>query len=318
MWQCRDISQGGWDWENLINMSQTASFFQTGEWLRLWKRHFLKKKKEKIIGIFEDNKLVGIAPLVITGKKINFLGVEPVLEKEFVTDFGDIIALSGKEREIWQTLLRIFPSFVFSLRFIREDSPSFSLLKDLGGKTQKVEEAPYLDLPATWEEYLNSLARHHRHELKRKIRRLEKAGHFLITEKKGHFALEEFFRLMSLSDKEKRNFLSSVMKNFFADIFQTFESQKKAKIYFLKFQGENIAAAFLFYFKNEVLLYNSGFNPQYSHLAPGLLLKALVIKKAIEEGKKRFEFLQGGESYKYHLGGRKRNLYEIILARDKW
>ena len=73
----------------------------------------------------------------------------------------------------------------------------------------------------------------------------------------------------------------------------------------------NIAVTLSFHYQDEVLLYNSGFDPEYGYLSAGLLLTADLIKQAIEQNKKIFDFLRGNERYKYDLGGKERNLYKI-------
>jgi CelD/BcsL family acetyltransferase involved in cellulose biosynthesis len=46
----------------------------------------------------------------------------------------------------------------------------------------------------------------------------------------------------------------------------------------------------------------------------GLLCKVLCIKESIQEGKKRFDFLKGAETYKYHLGGGEVPLYSCQIT----
>ncbi len=302
-------------WTDLINQSQTASFFQTPEWLRLWLKHF--DGKAKINGIYDGGDLIGMAPFYDDKQRVGFLGLSPVLGNELVTDFGDIIVAVGREKEVWEAIIKNNPinkkKSKWELNFVREDSPSFSILQQLGGKVEEVDVSPYIDLPKNWEEYLASLERKDRHELKRKMRRLEGEGAVKVCYDGDPDQVEEFFRLMALSDEQKRNFLSPQMKDFFRDIIQTFWSQKKLWLCFLKLEDKNIAVALLFEFKNEMLLYNSGFDPAFFHLSAGLLVKALMIKQAIEEEKKRFDFLRGGERYKYDLGAKERKLYNISL-----
>jgi len=296
----------------LIEESITASFFQQPEWLCIWNKHF-GDQKELILGIYEKEKLIGIAPLTRHDNKITFLGTDPVLHKELVSDFGDIIAKNERETEVWETVLKNFQFSIFNFQFIREDSPSFKMLQNLGGKIEAVDVAPFVDLPNSWEEYLASLNRHNRHELRRKIRKLEAEKAFRVCYEGEPADIDEFFRLMALSNEQKRDFLSAKMRQFFSNIFTTFWPKKMLQLCFLKLNGVNIAAVVVFLYKDEFLLYNSGFDPDYAYLSPGLLLKAFLIKKAIEEGKKRFDFLRGGERYKYELGGKERKLYRITL-----
>lgn len=310
------------DWDDLINRSSTAAFFQTKDWLTLWLKHF--PIKEKIVGVFDGEELIGIAPFSIDNQKIDLLGVTPVLGRELVSDFGDIIAKISCEKTVWQEILTKVKSqkspaspgtgrakvksVVFN--FIREDSPSFGILQELGGKAEEIDVAPYIELPETWEDYLAGLDRHDRHELRRKMRKL---GNATVT--KGNLSdIDEFFRLMTLGNEQKRNFLKPEIKGFFQDVITLFLPKDMLEISFLEYEGWTIAAVLIFIFHNEVLLYNSGFDPKYSHLSPGLILKAYAIKEAIEKGRKRFDFLRGNERYKYDLGGKERKLYKIKLT----
>lgn len=312
------------NWIEIIKKSTTATFFQTKEWLSLWVKHFLSKGQSTsgrlgvslIFGVFDDSELIGIAPLSIIDNHIEFLGTTPVLGEELVTDYGDIIALKGREKEVWKGLIdRIKNNELrikkIELNFIREDSPSYNILKDFKGKCEEIEVSPYLDLPKSWDEYLLNLNRHDRHELRRKIKKSESEGAFKICYDGDPHDISEFFRLMALSNEQKRNFLSDQMKSFFQDIFDTFYPSKMLQLCFMKIEGINIASALVFLHKNQLLLYNSGFDPSYSRLSPGLILKAYLIKYAIEHKMTGFDFLRGGERYKYNLGGRNRKLYRI-------
>jgi hypothetical protein len=48
----------------------------------------------------------------------------------------------------------------------------------------------------------------------------------------------------------------------------------------------------------------------------GLLCKILCLKESIEKGRKKWNFLKGGEPYKYQLGGQEVPLYscQIIIT----
>ena len=310
---CKEISlSDDMPWDGLAEKSSTATFFQTQDWLTLWLKHF--PIKEKILGVFDGEELIGIAPFSIDNQKIDLLGVTKVVGGELVSDFGDIIAKTSYEKNVWEEVLAKCKvqsaKCKIELDFIREDSPSFGILQELGGKAEEIDVAPYIDLPKSWEDYLASLGRHNRHELRRKMRKLGNA-----TVMRGNLSdIDEFFRLMTLGNEQKRNFLKPDIKGFFQDVITLFSPKDMLEISFLEYEGRKIATTLYFVFKGEVLLYNSGFDPKYSHLSPGLILKAYAIKEAIEKGRKRFDFLRGGERYKYDLGGKERKLYTIKLT----
>lgn len=301
------------DWDELIKESFTATFFQTKEWLELWIKYWGKTGKAVIYAVFDNEELIGVAPLYQTVDTINILGApDPSTDGSF-SDFGDIIIESGREKEVWENLARqcLVDSQGIALNFIREDSPSFEILKNLGGKAEEIEVAPYINLPKTWEEYLLTLDRHDRHEIRRKMRKAADAGVIKVCDDINTENINDFFRLMTVSDENKKKFLSIEIKKFLSEMILKLGAKKLLNLCFLRYNNENIASILLLQQKNEVLLYNSGFDLKYSYLSPGLILNVLAIKQAIEEGKDRFDFLRGGEKYKYDLGGVKRNLYKI-------
>ena len=87
------------------------------------------------------------------------------------------------------------------------------------------------------------------------------------------------------------------------------------RLSFLELGGVRVAACASFDYRDEYLLYNSGYDPAYSHLSVGFVGKALSIKDAIGRGRKSFDFLRGSERYKYHLGGTDRLIYRLVVRR---
>lgn len=299
------------EWEKLVPQSETATFFQTYDWAQVWWRNF--HKGGPYILLVKDQKTVAIAPFLKSGGKLVFWGTEPILGEELVTDYGDIIAQKDHEERVWQAILDYLrpQKLTLELHFLREHSPSFNILKQkTQGKIFHEEVSLHLNLPKSWEEYLLGLERKKRQELERKMRRLQNAGSFrIIPLKTSKDDLNHFFHLVRLSNDEKGRFLTPKMEDFFRDFIQVFQAKKTLGLNFLEFEGQKIAVALSFVFGDEVLLYNSGFDSSYSYLAPGFLLKALLIKKVIEEGRKKFDFLRGAERYKYDLGAREEDLY---------
>ena len=86
------------------------------------------------------------------------------------------------------------------------------------------------------------------------------------------------------------------------------------KLFFLKVENKRVASMLLFDYADEYELYNSGFEPSsYPQVGTGATLTAFTIKDAIENGKKKYDFLRGGEQYKYRLGGVKAEVFDIAI-----
>jgi len=291
------------------------SIFQTKEYLDLYTHHFVENKTAIVNGIFEvtpDNNAV-------------LLGMKPVLHNQEITDYGDIPNPTVETVNKHISVLRAQAISHIRFDYVRGDSQFFSTLSQLPHAILTQQEvAPYIDLPPTWEQYLESLQRTDRKELKRKWKRLETTNHNfrcipLRQGFEGHVdtsqinAFDEFVRLHKLSTDSKNQFMSKEMELFFHDLYIMRVPSWQIKIAFLDI--ENKPAASVFYFENdrELLLYNSGHDSQYRYFSTGFLLCAHLIKKAIEMGKKRFDFMRGKERYKYELGGRDVRLYKCVL-----
>ncbi len=291
--------------EDLQKVSQTSTFFQTCDWLKVWNKHF--KKEAFVVAVYKDSEIIGAGFFSLENNKIEFLGTSQVVGSELVTDYGDIFSIVGQEKIVWEQIVdflrREYKGFELVLDFVRETSPSFAILKGLSFAEVKTDSAPYIRLPSSWDEYLVNLGRKHRHELRRKIRRLEAEQIEYISKAPNDlFHIETFLKLMGESDVTKKKFLSPAMRVFFADLLQTLDP-KLVILSFLKKGKEFIAATITFEYNRRVYLYNSGYNLNYGHLAPGLILKAYLIKNSIEKGFEVYDFLRGTERYKYDLGG---------------
>ena len=309
--------QDNLDWDELIQGSDTATFFQTKEWLRLWVKYLVKDGEVVIYAVYENEELIGIAPFRISANKIEILGAPDPSEGGSLSDFGDIIAKISYEEIVWKEVLAKSkiqnPKSKIELNYIREESPSFKILQDFGGKAEVMEVSPVINFPKTWDLYLSTLDRHDRHEIRRKMRKIEEEEVVKVCDEINPQNIDDFYRLMVASNAKKGDFLSENVRRFFSEVILELGQKKLLTLCFLRYNSENIAAILLLHQKNEVLLYNSGFDPKYSFLSPGLILISYAIKQAIEAGKDRFDFLRGNEKYKYDLGGKDRKLYKITF-----
>lgn len=266
------------------------NLFATPEYLAVFAKNFCRNE-DIVDGIWER----------FPGGLI-LLGMKPVLGEEEVTDFGPA-EISG---------LPVGFSRI-QLDYTREDSRTRQYLKSAFAKSYgetKQEVSPFIDLPASWKEYLAGLERRQRKEIKRKFKRLEEVNYEFAAENNP----EEFFRLHRLSDPHKNKFMSRPMEAFFRELLATPIPGWEKHLDFLKIDGQYAAATVSFISQDEWWLYNSGYDPQFNYFSPGVVLKAQTIRLAIAAGKKKYDFLRGSERYKYDLGAKDLPLYRIELS----
>ena len=125
----------------------------------------------------------------------------------------------------------------------------------------------------------------------------------------------DFLELLTMSRQDKAEFLTPQREKFFRALASTLSRQGLLSLFFMEIEGSRVASAMTFDYGGSRLLYNSGYNPAFGYYSVGLLLKALSVKSAIEEGKCYYDFLRGNEPYKYHLGGIDKPIYNMVISR---
>jgi len=294
-----------------------SGLFQSISYQKVFVNHFVSKDDLYILGIFDDSNCIGYGFFERQGETILFSGMKKVLGNQEVSDYGDIMIDSkfiGNIQEIWNKLMLWFKNiniYNFQLDYIREDSPTYGLFRD---NATELELAPYINLPQTWDLFLETLERKDRKELKRKIKRLDTVKHeYFISDMNNKNLFEEFIKLHRLSNVNKEQFMTDEMKQFFLDLSMLKDNYWKPIINFLSIEGINVASALTFENENVVFAYNSGHDPSCNFYSAGLLLHAFIIKRSIDEKKEKYDFLRGKERYKFDLGGKPMKLFRINI-----
>jgi CelD/BcsL family acetyltransferase involved in cellulose biosynthesis len=310
-------------WDELLSASTNSHIFFTPQWQRVWWQAFGNGNKLLLLSIRRNAELVGIAPLMHKGERISFIGSSDVC------DYMDFVARQGQEVAIFSQLLDYLEPMDWNsidLESLLPDSLALSHFVPLAQQrgylveVMKEDVSPQLVLPSSWEEYLSQLKRKDRHELRRKLRRLDqtKSTRFYTISEKGQLYqdLADFFRLFELSGDEKAGFMTDQMRVFFEAMAHSLAEKGYLRMAFLEVEGQRVASAICFDCWDHFHLYNSGYDPGYASLSVGLLCKAFCLKEGILEGKRRFDFLRGAEPYKYHLGGQDVPIYRCVISRS--
>jgi len=316
------------DWEKLLSASRYQNPFLTPTWNEIWLKHFGNNQSLKVV-LF---RALG-GTLLALGTFVNSCGEKgekglALMGSTDVWDYRDLIISPGNEEETFTALAGFFkegPWDYLEFNGISEFSPTAQLLSPLMKSSgfqviQEIEEiAVYLDLHPNWENFLEGLNSKDRHELRRKMRRMEKETNFELSrveEPLSHSGkMEVFFDLHRKSRADKAEFMTAQMESYFREIATRFQERGWLNLSFLKIEGKEIATYFSFDFEETEYVYNSGYDPQFSRFSPGIILAAHCIRRAIEKRMVRFNFLRGREDYKYRLGGKEEKIYRIRVEK---
>ena len=262
--------------------------FSTYEWVKKWHEIIGKEWEPYILSV--DNEV--IAPFARKNNEILFAGGDEV------ADYLDIIGTDESKKKAWPEIIEFLKKDgVTSLHLnnIPENSPTLEFFKTRVTSVMKQEDTtPMMNLPPT-------LDKKARHEMERKIRKFERENANIKIMDGNNIEL-----LLSLMkcDPRKKEFLTPDMEQFFRKI------RDMGTITEILVGNTPVAALFAFRVGDTLMSYNSGFDEEHFSGA-GFYLKAMHIKRAIENGVRTYNFLQGNERYKYELGGKDFFVYRI-------
>ncbi len=173
----------------------------------------------------------------------------------------------------------------------------------------------------TIEDYLATLGKKQRHEIRRKVRRAEEAGDVRLVDSAEPLAdLDAFVDLHQRRWGEDGLFPDGTRgdtgRAFFRRLFELF-GHDTLRLAFLEVGGRRIAAAVWFTDPERVYYFNAGIDPEAKALSPGVVLVERLIRLAIEEGRRTVDFLRGDEGYKYGWGAVDEPIQRLLVRRTE-
>jgi CelD/BcsL family acetyltransferase involved in cellulose biosynthesis len=173
-----------------------------------------------------------------------------------------------------------------------------------------------------FEDFLSTLDKKARHEIRRKIRRAEAAGAVELT--RSADALAE---LDAFIDLHQRRWGADGLfpptpggdasRVFIRRWFEESGPDGPVQLLFLTVGGRRIAAGIHVVSGDTLMFYNAGIDPDARDLSPGVILAARCVQFAVEHGMRRFDFLRGNEPYKYEWGAVDEPIQRLLVRRDE-
>lgn len=314
------------EWNTLLRRSPTDTVFLTWEWQSLWWQAY-HPGVLCIVAVRDDNgTLQGIAPWFIDTTNPDERVVRGIGCVD-VTDYVDVIADADRFDEVMATLADVLSersgSYTrINLCNVRAASPTLTSLRTAldkaGFQTEQAEQevCPVIPLPATFIEYVESLDKKNRHELRRKLRLAdgsrELTMHIVGEDDDLESCINQFISLMAESTEQKAAFLQNQQHvAFFRSLIPAMAANGWLQLAFLKYNDKPTAAYVNFVYNGRVMVYNSGLSLAHGHLSPGIILLCYLIRDAIEQGRTAFDFLRGNEEYKFRMGGIAEPIYML-------
>jgi CelD/BcsL family acetyltransferase involved in cellulose biosynthesis len=226
------------------------------------------------------------------------------------------------------------PWDVVDLRRLRSDDPALPALEDALKATdptwdvsrEQEDVCPVITAPgADWDEYLATLDKKDRHEIRRKIRRAAVIGDLSIeVSAPTDQAIEMFIDLHTRRFGENGLFPSGAggdrSRKFVHRLAELErESVDGGQLHIgIVHCGHRLVWAMLAFDDGVTCyLYNAGMDPAASDVSPGITGTAMYFKDRLAAGRRRFDFLRGDEPYKYEWGARDEPIERLLVLREE-
>jgi CelD/BcsL family acetyltransferase involved in cellulose biosynthesis len=311
-------------WTALIQACSSATVFASFQWNAMWWRHFGAGKKLNVLAIWdEQNRLVGIAPLMVSRlgpvRKLEFIGTG-------LSDYGDLLADPEHEPAVISAILSYLRAnhSNWDLGDLSEVPPQSPLLAQLARMRAHAPEiegltladnsqtpCPVIELPGTWEEYVSRLLRKRKYYVSSYPRKFLKEHNGSLEVLTGGPQLDaavlEFYRLhmarwQHRADSISAEHLHPEFLPFLKDVCAACAAAGWLRLVTLKAGDQIVASTINFMMHRRWTAYMKGFDPRWSDSRPGTVLDTLRIVEAIKEGARYFDFGRGDEEYKSGFG----------------
>ncbi len=316
--------------------------FRSWDWLATWWKHYgtgatdsrtneqpqITEKQLFVLAVYGQEghgnmpdckgPLIGIAPwyldrTAIHGKVLRWLG-----SGEVCTDHLSLICRPENRQQVAAAVADELTANRDDWNRIdlgavdANDATSAELVKAFEERDCLVSRHPadacwLLEVPATWDEYLASISKSHRKQLRQLERRVLDSGrarwHQVASEGElatGWEILVDLHQRRRKSLGEPGCFASRQFHDFHREVTQRLLARRQLRMSWLALDGSPAAAEYHVADSSVTYAYQGGVDPDRLAEEPGRLSTILCLRAAIAEGHSRMDFLRGDEPYKAH------------------
>lgn len=302
------------EWNALVQESASSTPFLTWEWLQGWWSHLRGSASLNVIAVRSRSELIGIAPLLAARRSLPFSSSLEFLGTGHAgSDYLDLIIRKGREREAVGAMASVLESQQLALRL--DHLPPSPLAEQLRQELtasgwaaieSSPDVCPVIKLAGlSWESYLSTLGASHRANVRRRLRQLNAAFDVTFALAGSHEERRAGLdALMSFHDRRwddcggSTAFCTSSLRAFHSHVTRQAFDAGWLRLYTLSLNGAIAAAMYGFLWNGRFYFYQHGFSAAYADHSAGLVLMALSIRAAIDEGAAEFDMLYGHEAYK--------------------
>ena len=301
-------------WNEAVERAGIPHPFLRHEWVRTWWDAFGAGAALHILVIRANRRIVAIAPLMrdtttmygIPARRIRFIQNDHTPRTDF------IIAAQAHDsyRAIWNAL-RGGSWDVLQLSQIERTSPTFARMREFAAADAcrigvwRSSDSPYLTLGTSWDRYFATLPAKFRSNLRNRLSRLTKIGEpslEVLTDRDAIAAAQDdAWRLESSGWKRESGTAitsDAAVHRFYASLIERGAAAGWLHLLFLRVGDRRIATSYGATFNGRLMLFKTGYDPEYATCSPFKLLTYLALQEASARGLVELDFLGEAEPWK--------------------
>lgn len=288
-------------WDGLADRSNAVPFARPG-WLLPWAE--AAGARLEALTVWRGARLAGVLPVMQRRRHL-------CTPADWHTPWLEAV---GEDREALQALAaglaathlpRITVDFVLGGEATADISMTALRTAGYRMSARSRLESPFLTVRGTWEGYLGTLSAHRRSELRRRTRKLEAAGPVTweILDGNGGLPglLDEAFAVEAAGWKGQRGTAIAsdpAVGQFYRRIAAWGAERGWLRLALLRLDGRLLAFDLSLEAGGRHYLLKTGYDPAFSPLAPGLLLRLRMLERAFALGLESYEFCGAAEPWK--------------------
>lgn len=332
-------------WSELLERSSVSDASLDPAWMLSWWDVFGGDEARELrsLALYDGPRLVGLAPLLARrhtyGRAVPFRRLELLASgerqsEETCSDYLGIVAERGREADVVASFVDALtgdglgPWDELILSSMDGNGPLPELLeRELRARGAVVtretwSSSPYITLPRTWDEYLGALKPTKRAQLRKSLRAFESwaGGEPEIVRVRSQRELPEGKRILMALHRERWGgdgvFGSPRFCAFHDRLMEELLPMGALDLGWMNVRGEPVAAFYNFRWNGKVSFYQSGRKLDLPDaIRVGVTMHGYLIRSAIEEGLREYDFLAGASQYKMALALATRPLVRLRAAR---
>jgi CelD/BcsL family acetyltransferase involved in cellulose biosynthesis len=337
------------EWGDLLAVSDLSSPSVSPLWVGAWWKVFGGGDGRELRAVaFRDGpRLVGLAPLAVRrvwcrpGIPVRRLELLPSGEREvdeILSDYLAVVAERGFEQRVAAALTGLLRSGGLGRwdELVMPRMSADTVMAPLLGASLEAAGAvrfgitggsPHIPLPASWDRYLAGLSGSGRRLVHTSLRDFEtwSGGRAELRVagspgelEEGTRVLRELHAMRWRAEGKPGVFASPRFSAFHAAAMPALLARGELELMWLCARGQPVAATYNIVWNGAVHFYQGGRRTDLPRgLRPGVVLHALAIRRAIELGRREYDFLGGSARYKQELAWAVRPLCSLRLVRRR-